>query len=194
MIEEYMMEKFIERVNVLIYGFGKELEEDKEKLLCFLNTLCEVPFRSNVSFEFEKIRDNYIHMKGIISDKSIPFSIKIDTLYKLNIKKIPYRLSVFSDDLEIEIANKINNIILGEINMLDLYDIYMYFTLREYEIDEELLFTFIDKKININLVRYVDRPFVKEEWSKFKTSVKISFESVILVLEKIVSLSEKVLV
>ena len=27
-----MMEKFIERVNVLIYGFGKELEEDKEKL------------------------------------------------------------------------------------------------------------------------------------------------------------------
>ena len=78
--------------------------------------------------------------------------------------------------------------------MLDLYDIYMYFTLREYEIDEELLFTFIDKKININLVRYVDRPFVKEEWSKFKTSVKISFESVILVLEKIVSLSEKVLV
>lgn len=192
MIEEYMMEKFRERVNVLKYGFCYKLDYSSEGLFEFINNLCEIPFRSNVRFELKDIQDNHISMKGVLSNVAIPFVVS--NLDSFDTSRIPYRLSDYDEKLEVEIVNKLNNILLGEINMIDLYDIYMYFTLRNNEIDEELLFKILNKKITLNLVKSVDKYNIREEWNKFKTSVNVPFENILSVLEKIVLLSEKVLV
>jgi len=188
MIEEYIMEKFIERVNVLIYGYGQKLVSNK--LSEFLDVMCDIPFRSNVNFELNYVQDDSIVMSCFIDKKSIPFIVDKSVLKCFDNKKIPYRLSEYEDKIEIELASKINNIMFREINMLDLYDIYMYFTFRNNEIDEEILLNNLDK-VNNNLVKYVDKPSVRDEWSKYKTSVNVSFDNILLVLEKIVNLSEK---
>lgn len=192
MIEEYMIEKFRERVNVLKYGFCYKLDYSDEGIKKLINNLCEIPFRSNVKFKVNNIQDKHINMKGILNGTVIPFTL--NKLEKFDSSNIPYRLSDFDDKLEVEIADKLNNILLGEINMIDLYDIYMYFTLRNNEINEELLFKILNKKVTFNLVKLVDKNTIREEWNNFRTSIYVSFESILSVLEKIVLLSEKVLV
>ncbi len=193
MFEKFLVEKFLERLNVLRYGYGYELNNNRKDLRSFLNALCGIPFRSTVHFKLVSINKNNILMKAIIIDTIIPFKVDKRILDNVQIKKIPYRLTTNFDDLEKELASKVNNIMFREINVLDLYDIYMNFTLRKNEIDEKILADNL-KCVNYNLIINVNNRETRENWNNYRKASSISFESVILVLEEIVDLLEKVMV
>lgn len=190
MIENYMIEKFVERANVLKYGFGYKLEMEEEKVLKFLICLCKLPFKNKLYFNILMIKNDDIFVEGIINDIKLPFRVSFSLL---NSKKIPYRLSSWIYSLEVELANKINNI-HENVEMLDLYDIYMYFTFRRNEIDSDILSSFLDKSLYNKINKIICDDSLRKKWEKFDSTIKISFDNILEVLENIVSLSEKVLV
>lgn len=118
MIESYMMEKFIERANVLKYGFQLDFANprkgscyDKKSLTGFLHALCNILFRSDVSFEYASVLEvngSYVlNFYGIMEEVKIPLwyeAKESDTIYS---KSVPYRLSDFKVNKIINLKEKV---------------------------------------------------------------------------------------
>ena len=208
MIECYMIEKFLERANILKYGYGYTLDEsfingnyDKNKFQAFLYAICNVQFKDNMEFSLVKIEDKKIgnlligfkiNLIGKFNNIEFPFKVEINSFKEIYSREIPYRLSIAQGEeiyLEKELAYKFTKILEGSLDAKYYYDVYKLWQFRKSEINKDLFYELIMCDIDMNILNNIKDS--KELKSNFDNIIKpdyINFYNIVFVIEDILEL------